>query len=778
MPDSSLPRACGAAAAGGIPAVVVLFFAVLHFAAACLPGGGSGGSPPRQERGVGATGIAYVDETACAACHEAEHRAWTGSHHDLAMQPATPETVLGDFGDATFSRFGVTSRFFAREGRFFVNTEGADGPLADFELTHTFGAEPLQQYLAPFPGGRLQSLPIAWDTRRGAWFHLHPDERIAPGDPLHWTGRYQTWNAMCAACHSTNVRKNYDAASDTYGTVWDAIDVGCQACHGPGGRHVERARGERSGPAAGGAATGLAVDLGQPPAETEIEACAGCHSHRQRISPSDRHARPFLDDFLPSTLRDGLYYPDGQIRDEVYVWGSFAQSSMHRAGVRCSNCHDPHSLDLRVEGNALCLQCHRETPDARFPTLQPGRYDTPAHHFHEPESTGAQCVGCHMPARTYMVVDARRDHSLRVPRPDLSVAHDTPNACTLCHTDETDAWAAARAAEWWGAPRTPHFAGVLAAARRGDPAAETGLRALVRDRSQPPIVRATALEHLRQYGPRALGDAAAAAADRDPLVRVAAAAVLERVDPPPPDCGPGPPARRSGPRGPHRGGQGVDVGSAQRARPARGAALRGGAGGARRRAGGVRRPARGASESRRAALAGGKPGRGGTRLPPGAAVRSGLRRGGAQPGEPAQPTGEKRRGRSRAATRAIERAPEEGELHYSLGLLLAEEERDEDAAASLGRAARLLPAHARVGYNQGLVLQRLGRVDAAEAALVAANAVDPRDPDVLAALVHLLLGNGDHDRALAYAEALQQLDPAAAGPQRLLEEVRRRAGRP
>ena len=358
----------------GIPAVLVL-----SFAAACLPGGGSDGRPPRQERGVGAAGVAYVDEAACAECHEAEHRAWTGSHHDLAMQPATPATVLGDFGDATFSRFGVTSRFFAREGRFFVNTEDADGALADFELTHTFGAEPLQQYLAPFPGGRLQSLPIAWDTRRGEWFHLYPDERIAPGDPLHWTGRYQTWNAMCAACHSTNVRKNYDVASDTYGTVWDAIDVGCQACHGPGARHVERARDGRSEPADGGAAAGLVVDLGQPGADTEIEACAGCHSHRQPINRIDRHARPFLDDFLPSTLRDGLYYPDGQIRDEVYVWGSFAQSSMHRAGVRCSNCHDPHGLDLRFEGNALCLQCHRETPDARFPTLRPGRYDTPAH---------------------------------------------------------------------------------------------------------------------------------------------------------------------------------------------------------------------------------------------------------------------------------------------------------------------------------------------------------------------------------------------------------------
>lgn len=769
MPDSSFLRACGAAVPGGIPAIFVLCSA-----AACLPGAGSGGSPPRQERGVGATGVAYVDEAACAACHEAEHRAWTGSHHDLAMQPATPETVLGDFGDATFSRFGVTSRFFAREGRFFVNTEDADGALADFELTHTFGAEPLQQYLAPFPGGRLQSLPIAWDTRRGEWFHLYPDERIAPGDPLHWTGRYQTWNAMCAACHSTNVRKNYDVASDTYGTVWDAIDVGCQACHGPGARHVERARGERSGPADGGAASGLVVDLGHPAAETEIGACAGCHSHRQRISPSDRHARPFLDDFLPSTLREGLYYPDGQIRDEVYVWGSFAQSSMHRAGVRCSNCHDPHSLDLRFEGNAVCLQCHRETPDARFPTLRPARYDTPAHHFHEPASPGAQCVGCHMPARTYMVVDARRDHSLRVPRPDLSVAHGTPNACTLCHTDETDAWAAARAADWWGAPRSPHFAEVLAAARRGDPAAETGLRALARDRNRPPIVRATALEHLRAYGPRALEAAAAAAADRDPLVRVAAAGALERVDP----------RRRIAALVPLLD----DPIRAVRIEAARALTS-------------VPRSALDPRLAARfeAALAELVDAQAASADLPGAHLNLGVlhsRQGNLAEAERAYRLALRldpafaaaalnlanllnRQGRNDAAETAlretIERAPGEGELHYSLGLLLAEAGRYEPAAASLGRAARLLPAHARVRYNQGLVLQRLGRMAAAEAALVAATAVDPHDPDVLAALVHLLLGRGDLGRAQAHAEALQQLDPAAAGPQRLLEEVRRRA---
>lgn len=450
---------------------------------------------------------------------------------------------------------------------------------------------------------------------------------------------------------------------------------------------------------------------------------------------------------------------------------------MYRAGVRCSHCHDPHALGLRVEGNALCLQCHRDTPDARFPTLRPARYDTPAHHFHEPESTGARCVSCHMPARTYMVVDPRRDHSFRVPRPDLSATLGTPNACTLCHTEETDAWAAARAAEWWGAPRSPHFAEILAAARRGDPTVETGLQALALDSDQPPIVRATALGHLRQHGPRALLAAASATGDPDPLVRAAAAGVLERVDPPRRIAALAPllddPIRAvrieaaralaSVPRG------ALDRRQARRFRAARAELVDAQAASADLPAAhlnlGVLHSREGSpAEAERAY-------RRALQLDPAFAaaalnLANLLNRQG-------------RNDEAEAALReGVERAPEEGELHYSLGLLLAEEERHQQAAASLGRAAGLLPARARVRYNQGLVLWRLGRMDEAEAALAAANAVAPRDPDVLTALAQLLLARGDLARAEAHAEALQQLDPTAPGPRRLLDAVRRRADRP
>ncbi|MEE8557433.1 MAG: multiheme c-type cytochrome, partial [Myxococcota bacterium] len=321
----------------------------------------------------------FVSGAVCAGCHPAESDRWAGSHHDLAMQEASRETVLGDFSGTVFTHLGVSSRFFERNGAFFVETEGPFGEMGEFEIAYTFGVEPLQQYLVEFPGGRLQSLTIAWDTERRRWFSLYPDERITPDDPLHWTGRYQNWNAFCAECHSTHLRKGYDATADRYQTTWVDIDVSCEACHGPGRDHVRWARDpgdpDYEGP-------GLSVRFSASDPTREVESCAPCHSRRHRVSGEDEHGRPYLDDFMPELLSTDLYHVDGQILEEVYVYGSFLQSRMHQQGVRCSDCHDPHSLEIRAEGNALCVQCHTEQPPARFPTLARRRYDDPAHHFH------------------------------------------------------------------------------------------------------------------------------------------------------------------------------------------------------------------------------------------------------------------------------------------------------------------------------------------------------------------------------------------------------------
>lgn len=485
----------------------------------------------------------FVGSEACQTCHTAAYAAWKDSQHARAMQHATAATVLGDFAGAKFRYAGVESSFFRRDGKFFVRTDGADGKLADFEIKYTFGLEPLQQYLVEFPDGRLQALSIAWDSRPREqsgqrWFHLYPKDKIDHRDELHWTRRSQNWNFMCADCHSTEVRKNYDAASDTFRSTWKEISVGCEACHGPGSAHLDWARAKPTDPAKGLSVAltergGVHWDIdphtgnarrSQPRTQdTEIGVCAQCHSRHSQIADGYRAGRPFLDFYRPELLSPGLYHPDGQQRDEVYIWGSFLQSRMHHAGVTCSDCHEPHGQKLRVAGNALCGTCHLAA-----------KYEAQTHHHHPGAGPGTRCVDCHMPQTTYMVVDPRRDHSLRVPRPDLSITLGTPNACNGCHRGKDARWAADALQGWTGHPPRGFqtFAEAFTQAQRGSPEAGPSLARIAGDPAQPAIARATALEALERYpSPTTLEVARAGLGDRDALVRRASIQTLAALPP-------------------------------------------------------------------------------------------------------------------------------------------------------------------------------------------------------------------------------------------------------
>ena len=494
----------------------------------------------------------YVGAASCVQCHAEAGAAWVGSHHDLAMQTPSEGTVLGDFDEATLTYFGRVSTFFRREGGYFVNTPGPDGEAADFQITYVLGVDPLQQYVIELPDGKFQMLGIAWDTRPQLdggqrWYHLYPDSDVAPGDPLHWTRPAQRWNYQCAACHSTAVQKNYDVASDRYNTTWSDLNVGCEACHGPGSAHVEwvasgaaTATGAQAGFEA--AVMGLAVDLAdrdegrwswpagesiatRTPERTSdlgLRSCVACHARRRLIDDDPAAGAPPLDVISPALLTEELYYADGQIRDEVFVLGSFLQSAMYREGVTCADCHDPHSLQLRRPGNSLCAGCHL-----------PASYDTSAHHYHVDTTVGAECVSCHMPTRTYMGIDARRDHSIRVPRPDLTVTLGTPNACTQCHTEQSAAWAAEATARWYGSERAAHYGEVLARGRTEVMGDGVDLSALALDDDQSGIVRATAFQLLGGHpGPVASRAIAAGLTDGDPIVRYGAVQAIEAVPAP------------------------------------------------------------------------------------------------------------------------------------------------------------------------------------------------------------------------------------------------------
>jgi predicted CXXCH cytochrome family protein len=480
------------------------------------------------------------------------------------MQAPSETSMLGDFTDKVVRYFGEPTRFRRRESIYEIETEGVSravrGKTAErraYEVKYAFGVEPLQQYLVDIGDGHLQAMPFAFDTRPkerggGRWFHLHEGERIEAGDELHWSAPAYNWNKNCADCHSTDVRKNYEATADRYDTRYAEISVGCEACHGPGSRHVEQAE-HRTFAADKGwsrrfgnprdrewqfvegkpiarlvyanadAATVAAREDG-----LDIEACAPCHARRSDLGGA---SSAFHDRYRVELLEESEYFADGQIRDEVFEYGSFVQSKMHAAGVVCGDCHEPHSGALRAAGNGLCIRCHSGNT-----------YDTPRHHFHRPDTPGSECVQCHMPSRIYMGVDERRDHRLGLPRPDLSLEIGVPNACTAaCHRRvprpagdrrNVDEWAKDSIEERFGKERPKTFARALHAARTLRLGGASQLLDVAGDSSFPAIARATALLELRAY-PESIGASLATfARDPSPLVRRALAQVAQDAQDP------------------------------------------------------------------------------------------------------------------------------------------------------------------------------------------------------------------------------------------------------
>jgi len=427
-----------------------------------------------------------------------------------------------------------------------VDAELQEAAATTYPVRYVFGVSPLQQLLLDVGRGHLQALSVAWDTRpREAggqrWFDLHPGVQVPPGDALLWKGPQFTWNFMCADCHSTGVAKNYDPQTQSYATTYAEVDVACEACHGPGAEHAKAVQAGRPSASApgfrslvrpegrrwllpdGAPIAHLEQDGQTAPAiakSAELESCAPCHSRRSDLGPAPAAPdQSYHDRYRLALLDDGLYFADGQSDDEVFVHGSFLESRMHRAGVTCSDCHEPHSQKLRAEGNALCGQCHR-----------PEVFDTPAHHFHPADSAGAACVSCHMPARTYMVLDDRRDHRFGLPQPGIAQTLQAPDACTGCHAKQGQVWAAEQIRKH----RTPRaaagFGVALRAGRAQLPGAHEALLAVLGDAQQPAIARATALEELgRSLDRRLIAAMNEAADDADPLLRRAAASVSAAV---------------------------------------------------------------------------------------------------------------------------------------------------------------------------------------------------------------------------------------------------------
>lgn len=440
----------------------------------------------------------------CVSCHQQQVDDWKQSDHFHAMEKATVKTSLGQFDGRSIEYLGQPAVFSQdAEKKLWVDFVDEEGKAQHLQIEYTFGYQPLQQYIFDAGKGSKQFIPFAWDSRvkpEGGqrWFVLHPGQR--PNDTFHWTNKGQNWNQMCADCHSTDFEKNFNLETTSYQSTFSALNVSCNACHGDESQHLKWAKGDKSIANQGYEvnikqqtsmfhknADGHMVPITPLVLSKQVETCATCHARRSQLK--DRASpQGIVEAFQPSLIAPGLYYPDGQIADEVYVWGSFMQSKMHEKGVTCSNCHNPHSGKLKFQGNQTCTQCHSQSD-----------YDTDKHHKHEKMPQGNQCVDCHMPETIYMQVDARRDHSFQIPRPDLTLKTGSPNACNTCHQDKSPLWSITTLKKWY--PNSPyqgqsHFSMVFHRADNGLLRSSTELSKIAQDKHYPDIIRASALARM------------------------------------------------------------------------------------------------------------------------------------------------------------------------------------------------------------------------------------------------------------------------------------------
>lgn len=435
----------------------------------------------------------YAGSASCKDCHEKAYKGWESSNHGMAEREVRPETEEKSFTTKKSLTHGKDQSevFIGADGLLKVLTRGLGDQKREYPVVRIIGNNPLRQFLVPAPGNRLQTCDVSYDPHKDELFDVYGEEERNPGDWGAWTGQGMNWNAMCAACHNTRLRKNYDPQTDSYHTRMAEMTVGCEACHGPMKDHVEW---QEKKP------------LIDPPKDPTIkkfsrdrmlETCAACHARRGEISGDLVPGESFYDHFSLTVTDDtDIYHPDGQVRDENYEYASFISSRMHHVGIRCVDCHDPHTGKRLQPGNALCMRCHGGGTQPPAPFINPT-----LHGHHKEDSKGNDCTGCHMPITNYMQRHPRHDHGFTSPNPQLTIDFGIPNACNRCHQDKDAKWSQEYASKWYGhrLERPAHKRAVLIAkARRGDPKARTGLIEMLKS-EEIPAWRATACHLLARW---------------------------------------------------------------------------------------------------------------------------------------------------------------------------------------------------------------------------------------------------------------------------------------
>lgn len=692
----------------------------------------------------------YAGSDSCRECHASAFEKWAQSNHGMAERPLRSDLDRIAFDPPKVISHGTqTTEAKMSGGEFQIVSLGFGNRLQPYKIERVIGHDPLRQFLVAGTGGRLHAMEACWDPHKNEWFNVYGNEDRRPGEWGHWTGRGMVWNQMCASCHNTRLRKNYDPASDSYRTTMAQMTVSCESCHGPMKEHVNWQRawtGDSPQP------KGADPTIARFSRDQMIENCAGCHARRGELTGDFVPGDSFWDHYMLTIVdHTDTYFPDGQIRDENYEYASFLSSRMHQAGVRCMDCHEPHSMQTLLPGNQLCMRCHTAGGFPNAPVISPE-----AHSFHKPDSTGNQCINCHMPQTTYMQRHPRHDHGFTIPDPLLTKQFNIPNACNRCHTDKDVDWALQATEKWWGRKmerRTRQRAQVIARARQGSEEAKDGLLALVAG-DEIPYWKASATLLLERWlhEPRVSETVIGQTRHDHPLVRSAAARALE-------------PVVASGHPGARSAVQSLLDDPMRVVRTAAAWTLRDSIDEQSVAGTDLKHMLQWNSDQPSGQMQLGQYHFARRNLPE--AIKSMEK---AVQWDPNSPPfhhdlamlfaagGDNARAIAKLQD-AIKLAPKEASYHYELGLAWSENGDLAKTIASLREAVRLDPRLGRAWYNLGLALNSEGRFSEALEALQKGEVADPNDPGIPYARATILAQQGRREEARAAAGRTLQIRP-------------------
>lgn len=418
----------------------------------------------------------YEGSASCEACHPAQHASWARTFHATMTQLPRGAAVLGNFDGQPVAFYGRNATPFERDGEFWMRLPDASGER-EARVALCVGSNRYQQYFelaGAALGDTYVRLPLLWHVGEQRWMHLN-GVFLEPDNP-DWSVHASSWNDNCVFCHNTAPVPRLALSSEavpskSFDTTVAELGIACEACHGPGERHVARMASpvERYRAHLDDAPSSDIVHPAKVGQMESLAVCGQCHSQRlpeplERItefleqgasfrpgSALAGHVQPITRDTPPIDAHNGRifsdrFWRDGSARLSAYEYLGVTQSPcMQSSAFTCGSCHVMHSGDVHgniepdKRGDAACTQCHEDI--ARDPR---------AHTHHDPARSGSRCLECHMPRMVYGILDIHRSHRIEVPDPKRDIEAGRPNACTSCHLDRGAAWAAESMRAWWG----------------------------------------------------------------------------------------------------------------------------------------------------------------------------------------------------------------------------------------------------------------------------------------------------------------------------------------